>query len=104
MRRAGAATRLFIQMSHFFMTEVIKPAELLSLKKKQQEMLHILTIAVRQIMHAFALAIKNSQILIFSRITFQNRRKIAVIIRVFPHLFFWKKSLWKLSLLHNKVM
>ena len=40
-------------------------------------MLHILTIAVRQIINAFALAIKTSQILMFSRITFQNRKQFG---------------------------
>ena len=44
---------------------------------KKQEMMHILTIAVRQIIHAFALAIKNSKILMFSRIAFQKRRKFG---------------------------
>ena len=37
---------------------------------KKQEMLLILTITVRQIIPVFALAIKNSQILMFSSITF----------------------------------
>ena len=43
----------------------------------QEKMLHILTIVVRQITHVFVLAIKNSQILMFSRITFQERRKFG---------------------------
>ena len=46
-------------------------------------MLHILTIAIRQIIHAFALAVQNSQILMRSGIIFQ-------------------KSLWNLFMLHNK--
>ena len=41
--------------------------QLLPQNKIKQEMLPILTIAVRQIVHAFSLAIKNTQILIFSR-------------------------------------
>ena len=41
-------------------------------------MLHILTMAaVRQIMYAFAFATNISQIMIFSRITFQKRRKFG---------------------------
>ena len=44
--------------------------------KLKQEMMHILTITVRQIVHAFALAIKNSQILMFSRITSQKKEEI----------------------------
>ena len=48
-------------------------------------MMHILTIAVRQIMHAFALAIKNSQILMFSRIIKKGGN--LVIILGFPHFF-----------------
>lgn len=39
--------------------------------KIRQEMLHTLTTAVRQITH-FTLAIKDSQTLIFSRITYQK--------------------------------
>ena len=66
-------------------------------------MLHILTIAVRQIIDAFALAIKNSQILMFSTITFQKRRK-SVVILSFPYFVFWKKNLWTLFVLHNKEM
>ena len=50
-------------------------------------MLHIFTIAVRQIIHTFALAIENSQILMFSRITFQKRRKFGFYFR-FPSFCF----------------
>ena len=38
----------------------------------KQKMLHILTITVKQIIHAFALAIENSQTLTWSRINFQK--------------------------------
>ena len=44
-------------------------------------MLHILKIAVRLITHAFASAINNSQILMFSRITFHTRRKFGYYFR-----------------------
>ena len=54
-------------------------------------MLHILTIAVRQIIYAFALAIENSQVLMFNRIAFQKRRK-------FGYYFVF----WTLFVLHNK--
>ena len=53
--------------------------------KIQQEILHILTISDRQIAHAFALAIKNSQILMLSRITFQKMRKFGYYFR-FPSI------------------
>ena len=53
----------------------------------KQEMLHIFTIAVRQIIYTFALAIENSQILMFSRITFQKRRKFGFYFR-FPSFCF----------------
>ena len=49
-------------------------------------MLHILIITVRQIAYTFALAIKNSQILMLSRITSQKRRKFGYYSR-FPSLF-----------------
>ena len=54
-------------------------------------MLHILTIAIRQITHAFALPIKNSQILIFIRITFQKRRKFGYFFR-FPSFCFLEEK------------
>ena len=54
-------------------------------------MLHILTIAVRQIAHAFALAIKNSQILMLSKITFQKRRKFGYYMR-FPSFHFLEEK------------
>ena len=69
----------------------------------KQEMLHILTIAVRQIIYAFTLAIKNSQILMFSSITFQKGVNLVIILD-FPHFTFWKKNLWTLFVLHNKEM
>ena len=65
-------------------------------------MLHILTIAVRQIMIAFALAIKNSKILMFSRIVKKGAN--LVIILGFPHFVFRKKNLWTLFVLHSKEM
>ena len=55
--------------------------------KIQQEILHILTIPGKQITHALALAIKNSQILMFSRITFQKMRKFDYYFR-FPSFCF----------------
>ena len=42
-------------------------------------MLHILTIAIRQIIHAFALAIKNSQILIFSKIIQKGENLVIIL-------------------------
>ena len=65
-------------------------------------MLRILTIAVRQIMHAFALAIKISQILTFSRII--KKAANLVISLGFPHLIIWKKNRWALFVFHNKEM
>ena len=62
-------------------------------------MLHILTTAVRPIIDAFALAIENSQKLMFSRITFQKRR-ICGYFR-FPLFCFLEKNLWTLFVLHN---
>ena len=56
-------------------------------------MLPILTIAFRQIIHVFALAIKNNQILIFSRITFQKRRKFGYYFRFPSFSFVEEKSL-----------
>ena len=46
--------------------------QLLPQNKIKQEMLPILTIVVRQIVRAFSLALKNTQILIFSRITLKK--------------------------------
>ena len=57
----------------------------------KQEMLHILTIVVRQYIHAFALAIKNSQILMFSGIVFQKRRKFGYYFR-FPSFCFLEEK------------
>ena len=59
---------------------------------EKQEMLHILTIAVRQIIYAFALAIKNSQILMFSRITFQKRSKFGCYYFRFPSFCFLEEK------------
>ena len=59
-------------------------------------MLHILTIA-------FVLAIKNGQILMFSRITFQKGGNLVVILG-FPPSVFRKKNLCTLFVLHNKDM
>ena len=66
-------------------------------------MLHILTIAVRQIIHTFAIAIENSQMLMFSRITFQKRGKFGYHFR-FSSFCFLEENLWTLSVLHNKDM
>ena len=54
-------------------------------------MLHILTVADRQITHAFALAIKNSQILMSNRITFPKRRKFGYYLR-FPSFCFLEEK------------
>ena len=61
-----------------------------------------LTIAVRQIMHAFPLAIKNSQMLMFSRMIKKGGN--LVIILGFPHFAFWKENLWTLFVVHCKEM
>ena len=58
---------------------------------KKQEMPHILTPAVEQIIHAFALASKNSQILMFSRINFQKRREFGYYFR-FPSFCFLEEK------------
>ena len=42
-------------------------------------MLHILKIAIRQIIHAFALAIKNNQILIFSKIIQKGENLVIIL-------------------------
>ena len=75
----------------------------------KHEMLHILTITVRQIMHAFAVAIKKkkekkkkkkNEILMFHRI-FKNEGNLVRY--YFRYYFvFWKKNLWALFVLHNK--
>lgn len=54
--------------------------QLLPQNKLKQEMLPILTIVVRQIVRAFSLALKNTQILIFSRITLKKGVKLAIIL------------------------
>ena len=59
--------------------------------KIQQEILHILTVPGRQITHVFELAIKNSQILMFSRITFQKMRKFGYYFR-FPSFYFLEEK------------
>ena len=61
-----------------------------------------LTIAVRQIMHAFPLTIKNSQILMFSRMVKKGGN--LVIILGFPHFAFWKENLWTLFVFYYKEM
>ena len=68
--------------------------------KVKQEMLHILTIAVRQIIHAFALSIENSQILMLNSITFQKRRKFLEIWLFFwvSHIFFFGRKTSRLCL------
>ena len=53
--------------------------------------------------HAFALVIKNSEILMLSRITFQKGGNL-VLVSDFPHFVFWKKNLWTLFVLHNEEM
>ena len=55
--------------------------------KIQQEILPILTIPRRQIVHDFALAIKNSQMLTFNRITFQKMRKFDYYFRFLSFCF-----------------
>ena len=59
--------------------------------KMQQEILHILTISGRQIADDFALAIKNSQILMLNRITFQKIKKFGYYFR-FPSIYFLETS------------
>ena len=61
-----------------------------------------LTIAVRQIMHAFPLTIKNIQILMFSRMVKKGGN--LVIILGFPHFAFWKENLWTLFVFYYKEM
>ena len=65
-------------------------------------MLQILTIAVRQIMQSFELAIKTSQIQTFSRVI--KKAANLVISLGFPHFIFWKKNRWALFVFHNKEM
>ena len=52
---------------------------------------YILTIAVRQAIHPFALAIENSQTLMFNRVTFQKRRKFGYYFR-FPSFCFLEEK------------
>ena len=59
--------------------------------KIQQEILPISTIPGRQIAHAFALAIKNSQILTFNRITFQKMRELCYYFRL-PSFYFLEEK------------
>ena len=60
---------------------------------KCKEMLHILTIPIRQIAHAFALVLRNNQILMFSRITFQKMRKFGYYCRFPSFCFLEEKTL-----------
>ena len=60
--------------------------------KIQQEILPILTIQVRQIARAFALAIKNI-LLTFSSITFQKMRKFGYYFRLPSFCFLEEKPL-----------
>ena len=53
--------------------------------------MHILTIVVRQIIHVFPLAVENSQILMFSGITFKKSRKFGYYFR-FPSFCFLKEK------------
>ena len=80
--------------------------------KQKQEILHILTITVGQITYVFALVIENSQILMFIRIFFQERRKFGYyfrfpsfcllkekpldcfIIRKYKYIFFFSSSIF----------
>ena len=55
-------------------------------------MLHILTMAVRQIMHTEA-----------QQDYLSKRRKLGYYLG-FPRFVFWKKNLWTLFSLHNKEM
>ena len=60
-------------------------------------MLHILTIAVRQIIYAFALSVENSQILIDVKEHYLSKKEEIsgnlVIFLGFQRLLFWKKNL-----------
>ena len=60
--------------------------------EKKQEMLHILIIAVRQIIYAFASAIRNSQILMFSKIAFQKRSYFGYCYFRFPSFCFLEEK------------
>ena len=41
--------------------------------------------------------------MMFSRITFQKRRNLVIVLG-FPHFVFWEKNLWTSFVLHNKEM
>ena len=49
----------------------------------------------------FVLAIKNSQLLMFSGITFKKAVNLVIILGS-PRFVFWKKNIWTLLVLHNK--
>ena len=72
---------------------ILKKIKLLisRLFQSEQEMLHILTIAVRRIIHV--LTIKDSQTLMFTTIAFQKRRKFGYYYRFLSFCFLEEKPL-----------
>lgn len=67
----------------------------------KQEILHVLTIANREVNVACLHSQFDSQMLILSNITFKKGENFGVVWG-FLHFIFWKKYLWTLFMLHNK--
>lgn len=75
------------------------------LNQSKQEMLYILAIAIRKMILAFALALKNSQKLMFSRLNFQKSRIFGYYFRFLPFRCLEENPLDFMlmqTLLHNK--